>query len=98
MAKRTDVEAALRRLAPRIPDHEFGVVVDHAMDSPGLGPASAESAAWLSLTTYVRHMLTDYDEMLEEGYDRTSARHFVAEQVEALLRGWGVRRPLDLKD
>jgi hypothetical protein len=98
MAKRTDVEAALRRLAPRIPDHEFVAVVDHAMDSPGLGPASAERAAWLSLTSYVRHVLTDYDELLEEGYDRTSARHFVAEQIEALLRGWGVRRRLDLKD
>ena len=98
MAKRTEVEIALRRLAPRIPDHEFGAVVDHAMDSPGLGPASAETAAWLSLTAYVRHVLTDYDELLEEGYDQTSARYFVAERIDALLRGWGVRRRLDLED
>ncbi len=98
MAKRTDVETALRRLAPRIPDHEFGAVVDHAMDSRGLRPASAETAAWLSLTAYVRHVLTDYDELLEQGYDQASARHFVAGKIDALLRGWGVRRHLDVED
>ena len=32
----SDIEIALRRLAPRIPAHEFGAVVDHAVDSPGL--------------------------------------------------------------
>jgi hypothetical protein len=46
MAKRAEIEAALRRLAPRIPPHEFGAVADHGIDSPGLRQASAETAAW----------------------------------------------------
>jgi hypothetical protein len=94
MPNRSDIEAALRRLAPKIPPHEFGATVDHALDSPGLRTASAESAAWLSLVAYVRHALTDYDEMLKLGYDRDSARYFVAEEMQGLLKEWGVSRKL----
>ena len=98
MANRSDIEAALRRLAPKIPPHEFAAVIDHARDSPGLKAASAESAAWLSLVAYLRHAFTDYDELMAQGYDRDSARFFVAGEMEATLRQWGVRRSLDADD
>ena len=88
------VEAALRRLAPKIPAHEFGAVIDHALDSKGLRNAAPETAAWLSLVAYVRHVFTDYDALLTQGYDRESARHFVLEDMAAKLAEWGVRRPL----
>ena len=94
MSRRSTIEAALRRLAPNIPAHEFGCVVDHALDSPGLRSARPEAAAWLSLVAYVRHVFTDYDELLAQGYDRDSARHFVADEMEETLRAWGVRRAL----
>ncbi len=90
--RRAAVEAALRRLAPLVPDHEFESVVDHAMDSPGLRPASPETAAWLSLTAFVRHALTDYDDLLDEGYDQDSARFFVADPINEILAAWGCRR------
>ena len=92
--KRAAIEAALRRLAPEIPPHEFGSVTDHALDSAGLKSAPPETAAWLSLVAYVRHVFTDYDALLTQGYDRDSARHFVADEMEAALRAWGVRRAL----
>jgi len=99
LAKRADIEAALRRLAPKIPSHEFAAVVDHAFDSRGLRQATPEAAAWLSLVAYVRHVFTDYDELLEkEGYDEDSARHFVADEIEGVLSGWGVRRRLAARD
>lgn len=94
MAKRSDVEAALRRLAPKIPAHEFSAVCDHAVDSRGLRPASPESAAWLSLVAYVRHVMTEYDELLSQGYDEESARHFVVGEMDEVLASWGVRRRL----
>src|SRR5262249_2770000 len=53
VAKRSESETALRRLAPRMPRHEFAAVVDHAVDSPGLTVATPETAAWLSLVAYV---------------------------------------------
>ena len=98
MAKRAEIESALRRLAPQIPPHEFGAVVDHALDSRGLRPAAPETAAWLSLVAYVRHVFTDYDELLREGYDEASARHFVIDDMGAVLSGWGVRRRLTVED
>jgi hypothetical protein len=91
---RPAIEAALRRIAPKLPPHEFGAVVDHALDSKGLRNAAPETAAWLSLVAYVRHVFTDYDELLTQGYDRDSARHFVAGDMTATLTEWGVRRTL----
>ena len=98
MAKRSEIETALRILAPRIPSHEFGAVVDHAMDSQGLRTASPEAAAWLSLVAYVRHAFTDYDGLLNQDYDRESARFFAAPEIEAVLSEWGVQRPLTTED
>jgi hypothetical protein len=94
MSRRAVIEAALRHLAPSIPPHEFGAVVDHALDSDGLKTAAPEAAAWLSLTAYVRHVFTEYDALLEQGYDRASARHFVADEMQTVLKRWGVRRSL----
>jgi hypothetical protein len=96
--RRSDIEAALRRLAPNIPPHEFGAVVDHALDSSGLRAASPEAAAWLSLVAYIRHTFTDYDERLDDGYDRDSARFFVADKINEVLAGWGVKRKLSEED
>jgi hypothetical protein len=98
VAKRSDIEIALRILAPRIPSHEFGAVVDHALDSQGLRAASPETAAWLSLVAYVRHTFTDYDDLLKQDYDRESARFFVASEIETILNEWGVRRRLTAED
>lgn len=92
MSRRDALAAALRRLAPNIPSHEFGAVVDHALDSAGLTSGAPDTAAWLSLVAYVRHTFTDYDELLAQGYDRDSARHFVLSEMTEVLSHWGVRR------
>jgi len=98
MPIRSAIESALRHLAPLIPKHEFGAVIDHALDSPGLRGASPENAAWLSLVAYVRHALTEYDDLLRQGYDQDSARFFVADAMRETLERWGVRRPLSAED
>jgi hypothetical protein len=98
LPKRAEIEAAVRRLAPRAPPHEFGAVVDHALDSRGLKASAPETAAWLSLVAYVRHAFTDYDELLAQGYDQDSARYFVAGEIEAVLGEWGVERRLGAKE
>jgi hypothetical protein len=98
MPSRIDIETALRHLAPNIPPHEFGSIVDHALDSTGLRTASPESAVWLSLVAYVRHTFTDYDERLQQGYDRDSARFFVADEINDVLKEWGAKRKLSEDD
>ncbi len=98
MSRRREIEKAIRRIAPNVPAHEFAAIADHAEDSAGLRTASPESAAWLSLVAFVRHALTEYDALLEEGYEQESARHFVADDMRAILEEWGVRRPLTFHD
>ncbi len=92
--RRDELEDVIRSLAPRIPKHELGAIVDHALDSIGLQTASLETAAWLSLVAYVWHVHTEYDELLRQGYDVDSARHFVVSNMQAVLTGWGVKRRL----
>jgi len=96
--KRIEIERALRRLAPRIPPHEFAATIDHAVTSKRLGRASAETAAWPSLVAYVRHALTEYDDLLAQGYDQESARFFVAAEIDAILGSWGARRRVAARD
>jgi hypothetical protein len=98
VSKRSEIERALHELAPRIPEFEAGAIADHAMLSRGLATAKAEVAAWLSMVAFVRHALTEYDSLLEEGYDQDSARHFVAAEMQSILEEWGVRRPLSTAD
>ncbi|NBJ11944.1 DUF2293 domain-containing protein [Microvirga arsenatis] len=92
MNRREAIESAIRILAPRIPRHEFEAVADHALGSRGLHAASPETAAWLSMTAYIRHRLTDYDSLLDEGYDVESARFFVLDHMNAILEEWGSPR------
>jgi hypothetical protein len=95
MNRREAIEYAVRILAPRIPRHEFESVADHALISRGLQKASPESAAWLSLVAFIRHRLTDYDRLLDEGYDPESARFFILEDLNAVLSQWGSPRRVD---
>lgn len=87
--RRAAVAAALARLAPRAPDFEAAAALDRALASPGLRKAAPETAARLALVAYARHVLTDYDDLLAEGYDRDSARHFVLDELNAVLAAWG---------
>jgi hypothetical protein len=98
LRRRAQIETAIRNLAPAIPDYELHAVADHALDSAGLSTASAETAAWLSMVSFIRHALTEYDALLEEGYDQEAARHFVASDMQAVLTDWGVRRPFNAGD
>lgn len=98
MGRRELIESAVRILAPRIPKHEFEAVTDHALGSRGLHTASPEAAAWLSLVAYIRHRLTDYDNLLDEGYDVESARFFVLDEMNAILEEWGAPRRIEAED
>lgn len=98
MNRREAIESAVRILAPRIPRHEFEAVTDHALGSRGLHTASPETAAWLSLTAYIRHRLTDYDDLLNDGYDMESARFFVLDDMNGILEEWGSPRRVQAED
>ena len=55
-------------------------------------------AVWLATIAHVRHAHTDYEKLLEEGYDRESARFFVLAQTNETLTRWRATRLLDADD
>lgn len=87
--RREAVAQALAHLAPRLPAFEAEATLDRALASPGPRRAAPETAARLALVTYARHVFTDYDDLLADGYDRDSARHFILDDLNAALVAWG---------
>ncbi|MCA1909618.1 MAG: DUF2293 domain-containing protein [Magnetospirillum sp.] len=90
--RRAAIAQALAVLAPHIPKYDREAVLDRAEDSSGLRHASPQAAAWLALTSHIRHTHTDYDRMLDDGYDADSARHFCTESMRQVLMEWGCRK------
>jgi len=82
------IARSLRVLAPRIPLADFNAVLQIAIAGHlrHLPPSIAASQA---LASQVRHAHTEYDRLLEEGYDRESARHFVLDAMNDVLARWG---------
>ncbi|RJF88643.1 DUF2293 domain-containing protein [Oleomonas cavernae] len=98
MTRAAAIALALECLAPRLGEKDRAAIIDRALGSHGLRQASAQSAAWLALVSYARHGFTDYDDLLAEGYDRASARHFTLEATQAVLDGWGCPHPVAVDD
>jgi hypothetical protein len=89
--RQKSLRKALRALLPRIPMRDAEAILDSAA-AGHLRHLPPSISLWQATTSYVRHELTDYDALLDEGYDRDSARHFVLEDMNDALRGWGCNR------
>ena len=92
--RQTDMAKALRALTPMIPFNEAEEVKQLASQRH-LRALPVSVAIWLSLVAHVRHVHTDYDQLLAEGYDRDAARHFVTDDINAVLTRWQATRLLD---
>jgi hypothetical protein len=65
---------------------------------PHMKTLPASTAVWLAAVAHVRHEHTGYESLLEEGYDRDSARFFVIDETNAVLTRWRATRLLDPDD
>lgn len=85
------IRKALRALAPGIPlaDAQAVLALAERRHMKDLPPATA---LWLALGSHVRHVHTDYEQLLADGYEREAARFFVAEETDGVLAGWGCQR------
>ena len=85
---------ALNALVPLAPLADV-LVIKEIAHKRHLRHLPAPIGAWLAVTTHVRHNHTDYDALLDEGYDSDSARHFVLDDMNAVLRHWQSSRFID---
>lgn len=89
--RQKDLRKALRALLPRIPMRDAEAILASA-GAGHLRHLPPSISIWQATTSYVRHELTDYEALLDEGYDRDAARHFVLDSMNDVLRDWGCNK------
>lgn len=95
--RRREIDKALTLLIPLAP-YSDAQVIREAAGAVHMKTLPPSTAVWLATVAHVRHVNTDYDDLLGEGYDRDSARHFVVEQINDVLTRWRATRLLDADD
>jgi hypothetical protein len=88
------VAKALTALLPIAPYADIEAIRAEAL-GPSLRTLPPSIAVWLATIAYVRHAHSAYEALLAEGYDRDSARFFVADEINAVLTRWRATRLLD---
>lgn len=91
------IHKALREMIPHAPYSDFEAIA-LAARSKHMRDLAPVNGAFLATVAHIRHRCTDYDQLRDEGYDRDSARFFVAEPIEEQLRLWGCTRGLSSSD
>lgn len=98
----TEFAAAIRNLFPGCPPSRADGIARHAATrgSGRIGRSAAAralhpDAVHLAVAVSVRHVDTDYDELLMSGVDQATARREVRQRVEDVLRVWreGITTP-----
>ncbi|WP_269583103.1 DUF2293 domain-containing protein [Roseibium sp. Sym1] len=89
--RQKDMRKALRTLLPRVPMRDAEAILALAL-AGHLRHLPPSIALWQATTSHVRHEMTDYDTLLEDGYDRDAARYFVVGDMNAVLKDWGCNK------
>lgn len=102
MGFQAEFASAIRKQFPRCPPSRADAIARHAAvrGSGRIGRSAAaraleSDAVRLAVAASVRHVDTDYDELLMSGVDRETARRQVREHVEDVLHAWrqGITTP-----
>lgn len=88
------IRKALAALLPHAPYASHAAIYD-AAKRRRMRELAPTAAAFLAAVAHIRHHHTDYDDLLDEGYDPESARHFVLEDTNDVLTRWGATRFVD---
>lgn len=93
-ARHREIAKLLRALCPAMPLADFTPVVETACERrfKTLPPSIA---LWQALGAHIRHRHTDYNELLDDGYDRDAARYFVVDAMNEILARWGCARRIE---
>jgi hypothetical protein len=91
------IAKALTALLPMAPYSDIEAIREAAL-ARKLRELPPSIAVWIATVAHVRHAHTQYDTLLEEGYDRDSARHFVVDEINGVLTRWRATRLLEASD
>lgn len=88
-----EIRKRLRELVPNASMSDF-LAIEQIATAGHLRHLPLSITVWQAITTVARHQHTDYDQMLDEGYDAQTARHFVRDDINEVLKAWGCNRQL----
>lgn len=92
-SRKREILRHLRSLVPQATMEDF-LAMEKVAVAGHLRHLPPSIAAWQAVTTRARHAHTDYDALLDEGYDQDSARHFVLDDINSVLTGWGCAKQI----
>ncbi|MCZ7864728.1 DUF2293 domain-containing protein [Agrobacterium salinitolerans] len=84
------VEKHIRKKHPGCPDFAVAFFVGEIVGRDWHG-ASLGKVVGITMQTSLRHLMTDYDQMLLEGVDRLEARRRVQPRINLILGRWRVK-------
>lgn len=96
-ARQRDLAKSLTALLPVVP-YADAEAIRAAAGAPHLKTLPPSIAVWLATVAHVRHAHTEYDALMDEGYDRDAARFFVMPAINAKLTEWRATRLLESED
>ncbi|KAK4220634.1 hypothetical protein QBC38DRAFT_493791 [Podospora fimiseda] len=84
----------LVKLFPKIPQEVVAVIVNHALKkhSGRVGRTETipiEDKVWFSVHAHIRHVKTDYDQLLKRGVSRKDARNQTWPKINEVAKQWG---------
>jgi hypothetical protein len=91
------VARALTALLPMAPYADIEAIREAAL-ARKMRELPPSIAVWIATVAHVRHVYTRYEQLMEEGYDRDAARHFVIDEINLTLTRWRATRLLDDDD
>ncbi|MCJ8151413.1 DUF2293 domain-containing protein [Shinella sedimenti] len=83
----TSVERHIRQHHPGCPDFAVSYFAQKIADRDWRN-ASLGMVVGITMQTFLRHEMTDYDALLLSGMDRREARRRVQPRVNAMIRSW----------
>lgn len=95
--RKSTISAAVTRLIPQAPFYDAEAIRTQAA-AKHLRNITAETAVWLTIVAYIRHVYTNYDTLRDEGYERDAARFFVHSAINDKLLQWRATRFLNIED
>jgi hypothetical protein len=89
-------EEAMVTLFPKIPKAEIPQILRHSLKKHSrrvgrTGTVALHDRVKLAVRAHIRHMHTDYDQLLKQGVDRATAREKVWARLNEVARLWGGR-------
>jgi hypothetical protein len=96
-ARQRDIARALTTLLPMAPYSDTEPIREAAL-ARKMRELPPSIAVWIATVAHVRHAHTEYDQLLEEGYERDAARHFVIDDINRVLTTWRATRLLEVDE